>query len=131
MKTKTLRQTATFKAKPQQVYEALMESKKHSKFSGTRANISRVVGGKFNAFDNYLEGTNLELEKNKKIVQAWRTVSWPAGHYSRATFSLAAVKGGTRLSFYQSGIPAPNFESIKKGWIEHYWQPMRKMLESK
>ncbi len=129
MKTKTLRQSATFKAKPVDVYEALMDSKKHAKFSSSKASISRKVGGKFNAYDNYLEGTNLELKKNKKIIQAWRAVSWPAGHYSRAVFSLSAVKGGTRISFYQSGIPEPNYESIKKGWIEHYWNPMKKMLE--
>jgi activator of HSP90 ATPase len=129
MKTKSLRQSATFKAKPQQVYDALMESKQHAKFSGSKASISKVVGGKFKAYDNYLEGTNLELKKNKKIVQAWRAVSWPAGHYSRATFSMAPVKGGSRLSFYQSGIPVEHFESIKKGWITHYWQPMKKMLD--
>jgi uncharacterized protein YndB with AHSA1/START domain len=46
MKTKTLRQTVTFKASPRQVYDMLMDSKKHQSLSGQRAKISRKVGGK-------------------------------------------------------------------------------------
>lgn len=129
MDTKNLRQSVTFKAKPIDVYEALMDSRKHSKFTGSKARISREVGGKFSAYDNYCWGENLELKKNKKIVQTWRSYKWPEGHYSKATFSLNPVREGTRLSFYQSGIPSDEFESIKRGWIEHYWTPMKKMLE--
>jgi uncharacterized protein YndB with AHSA1/START domain len=34
MKTKTLQQTVTFKASPSQVYDMLMDSKKHQSLSG-------------------------------------------------------------------------------------------------
>lgn len=50
MKTKTLRQTVMFKARPRQVYDILMDSKKHRSLSGEKANISRKVGGKFTAW---------------------------------------------------------------------------------
>jgi len=33
--------------------------KKHSKFTGDKATISRKIVGKFSAFDGYSEGTNL------------------------------------------------------------------------
>ena len=45
MKTKTLQQTVTFKASPRQVYNMLMDSKKHQSLSGQPAKISRKVGG--------------------------------------------------------------------------------------
>lgn len=45
MKTKTIRQTATFKASPHEVYEALLNSRKHSKFAGGKVSISRRAGG--------------------------------------------------------------------------------------
>lgn len=45
MKTKTIKQTIFFKAEPHDVYEALMDSKKHSKFTGDKAVISRKEGG--------------------------------------------------------------------------------------
>ena len=77
MKTKTIKQSVTFRAKPHEVYEALMDSGKHAKFTGGEAHISREVGGKFSAFDGYSEGVNLELMPDKRIVQSWRTSDWP------------------------------------------------------
>ena len=41
MKTKTIRQTVTFNAAPLEVYEMLMDSKKHKSLSGEEAKISR------------------------------------------------------------------------------------------
>ncbi|HET7153601.1 MAG TPA: SRPBCC family protein [Candidatus Kapabacteria bacterium] len=128
MQTRSIRQSATFNVKPSEVYETLMDSRKHTAFSGAKANISRKVGGKFTAFDGYCEGRNLELVANKKIVQEWRGSDWPKGSYSKVTYSLKAVKGGTKLSFYQSGVPAKFHADIKQGWIDFYWNPMKKVL---
>lgn len=126
---KIIRQTATFKATPHEVYELLMDSRKHAKVTGGPASISRSVGGKFSAYGGDLSGTNLELKPDKKIVQAWRSDDWPPGHYSRASFTLKKVKGGTRLNFYQSGVPNAHYAGIKQGWIDYYWKPMKAMLE--
>jgi activator of HSP90 ATPase len=128
MKTKTIRQSVTFKASPKTIYEMLMDSRKHAAFTGSKARISRKVGGKFTAYDDYISGTNLELVPNKKIVQSWRGNDWPEGHFSQATFAFKAVKGGTRLTFIQTGVPAEQYEGIKKGWIEFYWEPMKAVL---
>ncbi len=129
METKNVKQSVTIKASPHDVYEALMDSKKHSKFTGGKASISRKVGGKFSVFDGYSEGTNLELEQDKKIVQSWRASDWPEGHYSRVTFALKEVAGGTRLSFTQTGVPQDQYEDIAQGWRDYYWSPMKEMLE--
>jgi uncharacterized protein YndB with AHSA1/START domain len=53
MKTKTIRQTVTFKAAPLAVYEMLMDSKKHKSLSGEEAKISRKVGGPFTAWGKH------------------------------------------------------------------------------
>ncbi len=129
MEIKNIRQSVTFKASPHAVYEALMDSKKHAQFTGGKASISRKAGGKFTAFDGYAEGTNLELVPDEKIVQSWRASDWPAGHYSKATFSLKATNGGTRLAFTQSGVPAEQYGDIAQGWKDYYWVPMKEMLE--
>jgi activator of HSP90 ATPase len=76
-----------------------MDSRKHSKFSGSKASISRKIGGKFTAFDSYAEGNNIQLIPDLKIVQSWRASDWPEGHYSQVTFSFKQIKGGTRLTF--------------------------------
>ena len=131
MAQKTLKQTRTFNASAKDLYETIMDSRNHTKLSGgAPAKISAKVGGKFSAFGGELEGENLELKPNKKIVQSWRSKSWTVGVYSRATFLFTpASKGKTRLTFTQSGIPESDFEDVKKGWIAFYWEPMAKMLE--
>lgn len=128
---KRIRQSVTFKATPHQVYEALMDSRKHSKFTGARANISRRIGGTFKAYGRYLSGTNIDLVPDRKIVQSWHAneKGWPKSHYSRVTFSLRRVKGGTRLVLTQSGVPDQCYKSMKQGWHDAYWTPMKKMLE--
>ncbi len=53
-----------------------MDSRKHAKFSGDTASISRKVGGKIMAYGGYITGTNVELVQNKTIV---RTGTRPIG----------------------------------------------------
>lgn len=129
MKTKTIRQAATFKASRHEVYEALMDSKRHSEFTGSKASISRKIGGKFTVWDGDLEGINLELVPDEKIVQSWRLNDWPVGHYSRATFSLKEIDGSTRLTFTQTGVPEESYQDVSQGWRDYYWKPMKEMLE--
>ena len=128
MKTKTIRQSVTFRASPKTIYEMLMDSRKHAAFTGSKVRISRKVGGKFTAYDDYISGTNLELVPNKKIVQSWRGNDWPKDHHSKATFLLKPVKGGTRLAFTQTGVPVEiRDHPLKQGWIDYYWEPMKAM----
>lgn len=128
MKTKSIRQTVTIPGDPTMVFNALMDSKKHSAFTGDTARISRRVGGKFSAYGGYCYGINLKLVKNRKIVQTWRASDWPEGHFSKASFDFRRTKSGTRLTFHQTGVPANQLKSVKQGWAEFYWQPMKKMF---
>ena len=131
MRTKTIRQSVTFKASPHDVYEALMDSKKHSEFTASKVSISRKVGGKFSVYGGEIEGVNLVLVPNQKIVQSWRYSDWPKGHYSQATFSLREISTGTRLTFTQTGVPEEFYNDIGQGWRDYYWGPMKEMLEKK
>ena len=127
---KTIRQTVNFKASPHEVYEALMNSKKHAEFTESPAGINNKAGGKFTAYDGYIEGTNLELTPDKKIVQKWRGSDWSEGHYSTATFLLQKTKSGTKLKFVQTNVPDEQYEPISHGWHEHYWNKMKRMFEN-
>jgi activator of HSP90 ATPase len=129
MNTKTVDQKVRFKATPHEVYEALMDSAKHSEFTHSEAKISGKVGGKFSAYDGWIEGINVELKPDKRIVQKWRGADWPKGHFSLATFELKEVEGGTELSFSQEGVPEDFYEDIDRGWVEHYWTPMKLLLD--
>jgi activator of HSP90 ATPase len=128
MNTKTIRQSVTFRATPHDVYEIIMDPKKHSKLIGSRASIDNKVGGKFSVYDGDIEGVNLELVPDQKIVQSWRYSDWPAGHYSTATFALKKVSRGTQLTFTQTGVPEERYEDVAQGWHDYYWTPMKEML---
>ena len=122
---KTIRQTATVRgATPRDIYETLMDSKKHGALSGQKTTVSRKVGGAFKVGRD-LEGAHLALTKDKRIVQTWRANNWPKGTYSRATFALSKVPGGTKISFRQSGVPAKYYAEISDGWRHYYWAPLR------
>jgi activator of HSP90 ATPase len=127
--TTTIRQTVTFNASPQEVYEVIMDSKKHESLSGEKANISREVGGAFKAWGDHISGFNLVLQPGQKIVQAWRAHDWWADHYSIATFDLHKVDSGTELRFTQIGVPPHRFDGHSRGWIETYWQPMQELFD--
>ena len=98
MRTRTLQQTITFKASPHQVYNMLMNSKKHQSLSGEPAKISRKVGGKFTAWGSHISGINLVLKPGKKIVQAWRATGWWPDHYSVAIYDIAKFQAGLSLT---------------------------------
>lgn len=126
---KIIRQSITFSASPHEVFEVLMDSKKHAAFTESEARISRKVGGKFSAYDGYIEGTNVELIPDQLIVQNWRGSDWPKGHYSVARFELKPKGTRTELTFLQENVPDDQFEAISQGWYDHYWQPMKEFFE--
>jgi activator of HSP90 ATPase len=128
---KTIRQTATIRgATPHDIYETIMDSKKHTKLSRQPTTVSRRVGGAFKVGHD-LEGKQLTLTKDKRIVQTWRANNWPKGTYSKATFALARTTGGTRVTFTQTGVPDKFYGEISKGWRDYYWGPLRKQYGAK
>jgi activator of HSP90 ATPase len=128
VKTKTIQQTVRFKASPREVYELLMDSKKHQALSGEKATISTKVPGKFAAWNGHITGFNLKLKPGTKIVQAWRATGWWPDHYSIAVFDIQKAKDGSVLRFTQIGIPPQRYSGHYRGWIEAYWTPMKEVL---
>jgi activator of HSP90 ATPase len=126
---KKITQTIILKAAPHDVFELIIDSKKHSAFTGDNAVISRNVGGKFKAYGDYITGENLEIVQDKRIVQTWRASDWPDGIYSQVTFEFEKSGKNTKLNFSQEGVPEDQYAEIKQGWIDFYWTPMKKFLE--
>ncbi len=130
MKTKTIEHKILIHATPRKVYDALLNSKQHSKFTGAPAKIGSKAGSAFTCYGKYINGFTLELRPGKRIVQAWRSQGWPEGHFSVVTFALSAKAGAaTQLHFTQIGVPANDYAEKNKGWRTHYWEPLKKFLE--
>jgi activator of HSP90 ATPase len=122
----TIKQTAVIKgATPGELYATLMDGKRHGALSGQPTTVSKRVGGTFKVGHD-LEGKHLKLTKDKRIVQSWRANNWPKGVYSKATFAFAKAPGGTKITFIQTGVPAPYLKEIASGWKAYYWAPLKK-----
>ena len=125
-KSITIHQEIEFTASPQQLYEALLDAKQFTEFSGRPAEINREVGGAVSLFKGHIIGRNVELVPNERIVQAWRVVTWPEGAYSIARFELTPQGSGTRLVFDHIGFPEGLHDHLAEGWEENYWSLLKK-----
>jgi activator of HSP90 ATPase len=130
--TETIRQTEFIPAKPVEVYNALIDAKQHSAFTGSKATSDLRVGGEFTAWDGCIFGKNLNLEKGKRIVQEWKTTEWPAGYPpSIVEFTFSQVENGTELSMVHQNVPAEQASSYRQGWIDFYWKPLKKYFKNR
>jgi len=119
-----------YKTTPERIYQALLDAKQFKAFSGLPAEIDSKAGGWFKLFDGQIEGRNVELIREKRIVQAWRPASWAAGIYSIARFELVARGSATRVVFDHVGFTESQQEHLASGWTEHYWDPLHKYLNA-
>ena len=117
-----------FKASPQRIYTAILDEKQFAAFSGLPAKIDPAPGGKFSMFGGQIEGRNVELIPNQRIVQAWRPTHWDQGVYSIVHFEFKPRGDGTLLIFDHTGFPAEEYHSLDAGWTSHYWDPLKKFL---
>lgn len=122
---KTIRQTVLFSVPPQKVYDAIMDEKIHSAFTGAKARIENRTGGKFSVWDGYADGMTLELIPGQKIVQTWHAADWGDDIFSTVTFLFAPDPKGTRMTFTQENVPPDHFDEIDRGWYENYWDLMQ------
>ncbi len=131
MRTKSIKQTATFDASPERIYDMIMDEKTHSALTGLKAIVSTEPNGRFSVFDGYCKGYNIELVKGKKIVQAWHFAEdgWPDDHYSICNFELEKNGEKTKLKFLQTNIPENKVDSLKEGWKEFYWDAIKAFLK--
>ncbi len=132
LKTTTITQKVIIPASPDEVYDAFINPKKHSAFTGAKATGEPIVGAEITAWDGYITGKNLELEKGKRIVQEWSTNEWPEGYPpSKLTLIFSKVEGGTELTMIHSEVPAEQAEDYRQGWIDSYWDLMKKYFKNK
>ncbi len=131
-KTVKITQREVIPASPEEVYDAYLNPETQEEFTGGEATSDTRVGGEFTAWDAYIKGKYIELERGKKIVQEWIASDFPEGYApSKLEITLKPVKGGTELTMVHSDVPEEIAADIKQGWIDYYWDPMKKYFIKK
>jgi activator of HSP90 ATPase len=128
-KAKTsLHQEVELKASPHRIYEILLDSKQFTAFSGEPADISHDGGGAFSMFGGKIEGRNVELVPDQRIVQAWRPSYWEPGVYTLVRFELKPEGSQTKIVLDHWGFREGDFGGFESGWKAHYWERLAKYL---
>ena len=129
LRTTTIRQRVTLPADPAAVYEAITSARRHRAFTGAGATGTARVGASFTAWDGYIQGRHLALEKARRIIQEWTTTEWPRGYApSLLDLRLAPKGSGTLLTVVHTGVPLAQAASLRDGWHEFYWTPLKRYL---
>lgn len=128
--SKTIIQKITFKnTTSKTLYDLYMDQKKHSMVTGATAKITNKEGANFSAHDGYIKGKNLQLIKDKLIVQTWHGKDWDKGEPDSVFILNFNPKGkDVILEMIHTNLPDKNADSISKGWKAYYWEPWKKYL---
>lgn len=121
--------TEIFNTTAHAIYKAWLSTNGHTQITGSPAKVDGKVNGAFTAWDGYIWGTFLELEENKKIVQAWRTSEFPDdAEDSRVKILLEEKDGKTTLTLIHTNMPEEQVDGYKQGWEDFYFKPMREWV---
>lgn len=108
------------------IYQAWLNSKEHTAFTGGEAIIENELGSKFTAWDEYISGKIMVLDEGKKIVHSWRTVEFKEEEDSVLEVHLEDLPNDRcKITLHHSQLPEGGAKKYSIGWEENYFQPMR------
>jgi len=123
----TIEQTYEMNATPEQVFDALVNSETIQIWSKDEAKMGPDVGDKFVLWGGQMFGTNLEVVKNKKLVQEWCYDQWEAP--SKVTFTIKTKGKKTSVHLLHEDVPEKSLKSIEEGWNSYYLGAMQEMFD--
>ncbi len=125
----TIQKTYEMNATPEEVFEALVNPDLIQTWSGDEAKMGAEVGSKFSLWGGQMFGSNLEVIKNKKLVQEWCYDQWTEP--SKVTFTIKSDGKKTIVDLLHEDVPEKFVNSISDGWDSFYLGAMQEMFETK
>ena len=118
--------SAIFPVSAKRLYDAWLNSRTHSDFTGTKSHIDPRQGSAFSISNGYITGSNLILQPYGRIVQHWRTTEFPDGSPdSKLEVLFEKHNSGTKLTIIHTQLPSGDEKKYEKGWKDHYLKPMK------
>ena len=117
--------TTELPVSPKAVYSAWVDSDAHLAMTQAPVSASTEIAGIFTAHDGYINGINLELDGDKRILQSWRTSEFNSTDPgSSLQLVFEPIKNGTRLTLTHSNLPDGQADDFESGWQDIYFNPM-------
>ena len=110
----------------EEIFTAWLDSHIHGLLTGSPAQIDPQIGGVFTAWDGYIQGRTLDLIRNQRIVQSWRTSDFPTeAPDSILEIQIESIPDGARLTLVHKNIPDGQSGEYEQGWLDYYFAPMQ------
>jgi activator of HSP90 ATPase len=112
------------------LFAMYLDPKKHAAITGGAVTISAKPNSRFRAFNGSLSGRTLMVEKNRLIVQSWRSTNFHADDADSTLFLgfHDAGKNKGRIELVHLDVPKGDYKGVSEGWELYYWTPWRKLL---
>ena len=114
----------------EELFEIMMDPRKHSEITKAEVRISRGEGDSFSAFNGMVTGKNLCIVPNKMLVQSWRGNVWKEHDLDSIVIMIfTSTQRGAKIDLIHANAP-DQFVKVEK-WRELYWDPMKAYLSAK
>ncbi len=115
------------KATAEELFDMLLDPRKHAEIIKAEARISQREGDSFSAFNGMVTGKNLAIVPNKMIVQSWRGNVWKENDLDSIVIMVfTSTQRGAKIDLIHANVP-DQFVKVEK-WKELYWEPMKAYL---
>ena len=72
----SIKQEVIFTAKPEMVYDLIMNPEKHADFTQSEVSMSNEIGGTFSSYDGYINGKNCEKVRHVLVWIRNSSYTW-------------------------------------------------------
>jgi activator of HSP90 ATPase len=130
--TRAIQQSLTLPAKPDELYETFVDSKKHTAMTGMPAKIGKKTGEKWSAFGGSIWGRNILFVPGNMVVQTWRSTGFKKlDEDSILVVTFSKARGGGKIDLVHVNVSPSDHKGVTNGWKEYYWKPWRAYLAKK
>lgn len=121
--------TVVLKASAETLFDMYIDPVMHQAITGLPVVIGGEAGDEFEAFDGALSGVMLQVVKPRLIVQTWRSPAFAEDDPDSILFLSFHPQGEHgRIDLVHLDVPEQDYEGVKKGWREKYFEPWREFL---
>ncbi len=124
---KEIKEYYKIKASPEEVFTALTNPFTIELWTGYPAKMDDKEGTEFSLWEGDIVGKNLEIKKNRKIVQEW--YFGEQNERSIVTIELFEDKKGTHVKLTHTNIPDMAYENMKEGWNQFYFANLKRFFD--
>lgn len=125
---KMIKQEYTINSSAAEVWKALTDVEFIDRWGGGPAKMDDKVGTEFSLWGGDIYGKNIEVVKNKKLVQEWYGGDWAKP--SIVVFKLEENNAYTKVTLEHADVPEDEIKNIDNGWQDYYMGPLKEFLES-